>query len=82
MEESAGAFLGKHADYRFHDEACQACCNVALRTFRDVVLATYEVLMKELVHIDRFFESSRERRAGLTAARSSGGHVEDASCDM
>ena len=46
------------------------------------MLATYEVLMKELVYIDRFFESSRERRAGLTAARSPGGHVEDASCDM
>ena len=31
------------------------------------MLATYEVLMKELVHIDRFFESSRERRASLTS---------------
>lgn len=31
----------------------------------DVVLVTYEVLMKELAHVDRSFESNRERRAGL-----------------
>ena len=32
----------------------------------DIVLVTYEVLMKELVHVDRSFESD-ERRAGLAA---------------
>ena len=31
----------------------------------DIVLVTYAVLMKELEHVDRSFESNRERRAGL-----------------